>query len=169
MTSTSGGPGKGFSAMNFELRPASGDDFQFCWLLYRDVMMPLTMELLEWNELGQRRVVEDSMLDPGTSIIVVEGSDAGWLQVLETPDEIYLGQLYITHQLQNQGIGSAITRQLCDKARKQGKVLTLEVMKNNRAKALYERLGLQVVGSSEFKFKMQLPNASSPNGAGLLR
>jgi ribosomal protein S18 acetylase RimI-like enzyme len=142
--------------MNFELRPATGDDFEFCWPLYRDLMMPLTMELLEWNESGQRRAVENSMPTPGTSIIMVEGSDAGWLQVLETPEEIYLGQLYITHRLQNRGIGSVITRQLCDRARKEGKVLTLEVMKNNRARALYERLGLQVVSSSKFKFKMQL-------------
>jgi hypothetical protein len=39
--------------LKFELRPVTGGDFRFCWSLYRDVIKPLTTELLEWNELGQ--------------------------------------------------------------------------------------------------------------------
>src|SRR5712691_12622105 len=61
------------TVLDFELRPAKGDDFPFCWSLYRDSMKPLTVELLEWNELTQRRVVEQSLIDRGTSIIVVSG------------------------------------------------------------------------------------------------
>ncbi|SRR6266540_1967888 len=107
------------------------------------------------ERIAQRRVVEQSVIDRGTSIIVVSGSDIGWLQVGETRDEIYLGQLYVMPSMQNRGIGTAVARQLCDRACKEGKPLTLEVMKNNRARRLYARLGFRVVGSSEYKLKMQ--------------
>ena len=143
------------SALKFELRPASGDDFQFCWLLYCDLMKPVTAELLQWNELGQRRVVEQSLTDNGTSMIVVSGSDIGWFQIKETPEEIYLGQLYVMPSMQNRGIGTAVVWRLCDRAFRERKALTLEVMKNNRARLLYERLGFGTVGSSKYKLNMR--------------
>jgi len=142
----------------FQLRPAGGGDLPFAWLLYRDLMKPLTVELLEWNEPGQKHVVEEALALTGSSIIVVDGSQAGWLHVDETPDSIYLGQLYVVPSLQNCGIGTAVVRQLSNKALKEGKSLTLEVMKNSRARSLYERLGFRVIGESKYKLKMQWQN-----------
>ena len=119
-------------------------------------MKPLTVELLgKWNEPGQKRVVELALVTKGTSIIVIDGLDAGWLQVGESPDSIYLGQLHLAPSLQNRGIGTAIVRELTDKARQAGKALTLDVMKNNRARLLYERVGFRVIGESEYKLKMR--------------
>jgi ribosomal protein S18 acetylase RimI-like enzyme len=46
-------------------------------------------------------------------------------------------------------------RELTDKARQAGKALTLDVMKNNRARLLYERVGFRVIGESEYKLKMR--------------
>ena len=118
-------------------------------------MKPLTVELLEWNEPGQKRVVELALAQKGTSIIVVDALDAGWLQVDEFPDSIYLGQLYLAPSFQNCGVGTAIVSSLSDRARQAGKSLALDVMKNNRARALYKRLGFQVIGESEYKLKMR--------------
>jgi ribosomal protein S18 acetylase RimI-like enzyme len=61
---------------------------------------------------------------------------------------------YVVSALQNRGIGTAILRELTDKARKRSKTLTLDVMKN-RSRLLYERLGFQVIGQSDYKLKMQ--------------
>ena len=144
-----------FGNLKFELRPATDEDFDFAWLLYRDLMKPLTEELLEWNELRQNAVVEEASTYKGTSIIVVNESNAGWLQVSDIPSGIYLDQLYILPAMQNHGIGTAIVRQLCDRGRKEGKTLTLEVMKNNRARLFYERLGFRVIRQSNYKLEMR--------------
>jgi ribosomal protein S18 acetylase RimI-like enzyme len=148
----------------FQLRPSASEDFRFAWSLYQDLMKPLTLELLgRWNEPGQQSVVETALAHEGTSIIVVDGSDAGWLHVIESADSIYLGQLYLVPSLQNRGIGTAIVRELEDKATQARKALTLDVMKNNRARSLYERLGFRVVGESEYKLKMRWrENAPGP-------
>jgi ribosomal protein S18 acetylase RimI-like enzyme len=145
----------GFLHKSFKLRPASSGDFRFAWSLYQDLMKPLTVELLEWNEPGQKRVVELALAQKGTSIIVVDALDAGWLQVDESPDSIYLGQLYLAPSFQNCGVGTAIVGSLRDKARQAGKALMLDVMKNNRARTLYRRLGFLVIGESEYKLKMR--------------
>jgi SAM-dependent methyltransferase len=146
----------------FRLRPAASQDFQFAWSLYRDLMKPLTEELLgRWNDPGQQRVVELALAHEGTSIIVMDGLDAGWLHLVESPDSIYLGQLYLLPSLQNRGIGTAIMKDLMDRASQAGKALTLDVMKNNRARSLYERLGFRLVGESEYKLKMRWQNDSA--------
>jgi ribosomal protein S18 acetylase RimI-like enzyme len=142
-------------SLDFALRHASSKDFHFCWSLHRDAMKPLTTGYLEWNESGQKRVVEGALADRGTSIIVVNGSDAGWLRVDETRDELYLGHLYILPAMRNRGIGTTVVQQLSDRARREGKVLTLEVMTNNRARFLYERLGFHIIDTSKYKLKMQ--------------
>jgi GNAT superfamily N-acetyltransferase len=126
----------GFVHRSFKLRAASSGDFRFAWSLYQDLMKPLTVELLEWNEPGQKRVVELALAQKETSIIVVDALDAGWLQVDESPDSIYLGQLYLAPSFQNCGVGTAIVSSLMEKARQAGKALMLDVMKNNRARTL---------------------------------
>jgi ribosomal protein S18 acetylase RimI-like enzyme len=45
--------------------------------------------------------------------------------------------------------------ELGDKATQAAKALTLDVMKNNRARSLYERLGFGVIGESKYKLKMR--------------
>jgi ribosomal protein S18 acetylase RimI-like enzyme len=150
-----------FGNRAFKIRPAGTDDFQFVWSIYRDLMKPLTVELLgRWNETGQKHVVELALAQRGTFIIAKDELNVGWVQVVELPDTIYLGQLYVTPSSQNRGIGTAILRGLTDKARREGKILTLDVMKNNRSRALYERLGFQVIGQSEHKLKMQWHGAA---------
>ena len=139
----------------FELRPATAGDLDFAWSLYRALMKPLTLELLAWNEPDQRRAVEEALARQGASVIVIREARCGWLYVNETPDEIYLGQLYLTPAWQSKGIGGAIIRDLGERAQQSGKRFTLDVMKNNRARVLYERLGFRVVAMSEYKLKMQ--------------
>ena len=146
----------GFTNKGFQLRPARSDDFRFAWSLYEELMKPSTIELLgRWNEPGQKQVVELALANPGTFIIVKDELDAGWVHVVESPDAIYLGQLYLAPSFQNQGIGTAILRELADRAHNARKALTLDVMKNNRSRLLYHRLGFHVIGQSEYKLKMR--------------
>jgi ribosomal protein S18 acetylase RimI-like enzyme len=152
-----------FAHSAFRLRPTASTDFPFAWPLYRELMQPLTVELLgRWNETGQKRVVEAALAQEGTFIIALDGSDAGWLQVSESSDSVYLGQLYLAPGSQNRGIGTVIVTELMDKARGAGKTLNLDVMKNNRARFLYQRLGFQVIGESEHKLHMRWRGSITP-------
>ena len=150
-----------FGNRALQLRPVRMDDFQFVWSLYRDLMKPLTVELLgKWNETAQRQTIELALTQRGTFIIAKDELNIGWVQVVESLETIYLGQLYVTPSSQNRGVGTAILHELTDKARREGKTLTLDVMKNNRSRELYERLGFRVIGQSQHKLKMQWRRAA---------
>ena len=144
-------------APTFDLRPAGAADFAFAWRVYREVMQPLTEELLAWRELRQKAAVKEALADGGSAIIVVPGAEAGWLQARDTAQEVSLAHIYILPAWQNRGIGSAIFQQLEERARQAQKTLALDVMTNNPARAFYERRGFRVVGRSLYKIKMRWP------------
>jgi hypothetical protein len=67
----------------FQVRPVRTDDLEFVWFLYRDLMKPLTEELLgKWNETGQKHVVELALTQRGTCIITKDELDIGWVQIV---------------------------------------------------------------------------------------
>ncbi len=137
-----------------ELRPATPEDFDFAWGLYRDLMKPLAEQLMEWKEERQKVVVERDVVSGQALIIVAGGREVGWLHVREEANEIELRQLYIVPAQQNRGIGTEIMERLMGEARRESKPLTLQVMKNNRAYALYKRLGFIPTGESKYKLQM---------------
>ena len=138
---------------DFEFRRIHPGDFAYCWPIYSEAMAPLTTG---WNEAAQRRTVEQALADEGASILVVEKSDSGWLQVSETRFDIHLGHLYLEPARRNQGIGTRFLSWMSDRARRKQKTFTLDVMTNNRARALYERLGFSPAGGSATKIRMRL-------------
>ena len=139
---------------DFEFRRIQPQDITFCWSIYRDAMQPLTAELMQWNEASQRRGIEEALRDDDASILVAGDGDAGWLHVLETRRDIHLGHLYLAPQARNRGLGTKFLRWMGERARRKDKNFTLEVLKNNRARGLYERLGFRVIETSPLKFTM---------------
>src|SRR5437899_1509774 len=141
--------------LDFSFRRIAAQDFTFCWPIYRDAMQPLTVELMQWNEANQRRGIEEALADEGASILVSGEGDAGWLHVIETRRDIHLGHLYLAPQARNRGLGTKFLRWMGERAQRKDKNFTLEVLKNNRARGLYERLGFRIIETSPLKYTMQ--------------
>jgi len=141
--------------LEFSFRRIAPPDFAFCWPIYRDAMQPLTVELMQWNEANQRRGIEEALADEGASILVSAEADAGWLHVIETRRDIHLGHLYLAPPARNRGLGTKFLHWMGERAKRKDKNFTLEVLKNNRARGLYERLGFRIIETSPLKFTMQ--------------
>ena len=137
----------------FEFRRIRPGDFAFCWLLYSEAMRPLTSN---WNEIAQRSTIGQALADEGASILVVEASDAGWLHVTETRFDIHLGHLYLEPARRNQGLGTRFLTWMSERARRKEKEFTLDVLANNRARTLYERLGFSGDRPSAGTIRMKL-------------
>ena len=145
---------------DFSFRRVTAQDLAFCWPIYRDAMQPLTAELMQWNEANQRRGIEEALSDEGASILVSGDADAGWLHVIETRRDIHLGHLYLAPPARNRGLGTKFLRWMGERAKRKEKNFTLEVLKNNRARGLYERLGFRIIETSPLKFTMQFNHAA---------
>jgi ribosomal protein S18 acetylase RimI-like enzyme len=145
--------------LDFSFRRVAPQDFAFCWATYREAMKPLTVELMQWDETSQRRGIEEALGDEGASILVTDDTDAGWLHVIETRRDIHLGHLYLAPQQRNRGLGTKFLRWMGERAKRKDKNFTLEVLKNNRARGLYERLGFRIIEASPLKYTMQFNRA----------
>ncbi len=141
---------------SFDFRRVRADDFAFCWPLYRDALQPLSVGLFAWDEATQQQRVRQALADEGASILLTEGSDVGWLYCIETRFAIHLGHLYLAPEKRNRGLGTSFLTWMTDRARRKHKDFTLDVMKNNPARALYERLGFKPVGTQAHIITMRL-------------
>ncbi len=139
----------------FELRPVAKADFAFCWPIYRDAMKPLTEALASWDEQAQHRIVEQAVGDPGTSVLRADQRDAGWVQVEEGPHVVLLKQLFLAPAARNRGLGTSFLNWMKERADRKRKDLTLDVLTNNPALRLYERLGFKPVTTSDNKISMR--------------
>lgn len=139
----------------FELRASSPSDLAFCWPIYRESMLPLTEALTQWNEAAQRKLVEQAVGDTGTSILQAEKADAGWLQVEETRHAVQLRHLYVVAEMRNRGLGGSFLAWMKERADRKRKDLVLEVMTNNPARRLYERLGFKPLETTGNKVTMR--------------
>jgi ribosomal protein S18 acetylase RimI-like enzyme len=109
---------------------------------------------VEWTEQQVRGEVADST----TSVITAYGVDVGRLRVVRNADLVELAGLQLLPAHQGKGIGTRVIRELMAEAAASGRAFGLSVEKDNpRAQALYERLGLVVVGEDGDEYVMRLP------------
>lgn len=140
----------------FDFRRIGPPDFAYCWPIYRDALEPLSVGLFKWDDEAQKKRVQEALDDEGASILIAEGESCGWLQCNETRFTIHLGHLYLEPAKRNKGLGSGFLRWMSERARRKEKDFTLDVMKNNPALALYERLGFKRVKASATTITMRL-------------
>lgn len=103
-----------------------------------------------WNDEEQVAFFDDHFRPDKSQIIRANDEDIGVLIVEPAETEIYLAEIQILPEWQGRGIGASVVRSLMNKAANSGKVLTLRVLHvNERARALYERLGFRPYRDTE--------------------
>jgi RimJ/RimL family protein N-acetyltransferase len=145
-------------------RPAGADDAEFL----TDAAMAATEDqgrfpvdldraeyrqgFLDWT----REQLGPGIPDSSTSVVTAYGVDVGRLRVVRTPDVVELAGLQLLPAHQGKGIGTRLVRELMAEAAASGRGFGLSVEKDNpRAQALYERLGLIVVGEDGDEWVMR--------------
>jgi RimJ/RimL family protein N-acetyltransferase len=138
-----------------DLQQGSADHYRFALDLYLSAMRPLTEQLMAWDEQKQRDSFVAQWKPDEVSIIVVDGIDVGWLQIIESSADIRLLQFFLAPEFRRAGIGTEVLRRLVTKWRASGKPIALTVLKNNPARNLYERFSFAVTGEAGVKFEMR--------------
>lgn len=140
------------------LRPATSADSEYCFQLHKAAMGAYVTAVWGWDEQTQRDFHARVFAPDRWQIITVDGTEAGMLHVEHRPTETYLARIELHPDHQGLGIGGQLIRGLLHQARRQGRHLTLDVLvANQRAQALYRRLGLHEVrrhGENNIKIRM---------------
>lgn len=75
--------------------------------------------------------------------IIFNNEMVGFIGIKNYPKEIYLYRFFINEKYRNQGIGTIALNKIIDMAKRENKDMSLEVMGENIARDLYERLGFK--------------------------
>ena len=139
-------------ATDYELRRCKPEDKAFLYHLLQATLRPYVEQIGYWDERSQREQFERRFVPDWTRIIQVEGVDMGCL-VLEKGDaDWHLAEIQILPTFQNRGIGTTILMELMAQAAACNVALTLQVLKNNPARRLYERLGFEQTSRSYWHY-----------------
>ncbi len=142
-------------SLDFGMRPATRGDLDFCKTLYVNSMKPLLNAL---NARDEEKIVQTFYRHfqiEEIRIILVDGCDAGWIQISETAAVINVDQIHLTEKFRAQGIGSSLLNNVMLDAIARNKPVLLSLIRGNPAIKLYQRLGFKLDGKDETKFHMR--------------
>lgn len=157
--------------MNFSLRPFTRDDQSFLFQLYVSTRQD---ELLAfgWTTAQQEAFLRMQfnaqqqwyeMAYPGADhqIILVDGQPVGRILVFRESGAYRLVDIALLSEHRSRGMGTELLHQLIAKSQNQGLPLRLQVLKTNRARQLYQRLGFQESGDDGMYYQMEKRLAGS--------
>lgn len=151
--------------MSTALRPALPEDEPLLLEVYASTradelgLVPWTDEeklaFVQMQFNAQRQHYLQYYPDAQWLVIMHEDLPAGRLIIDRAGAEIVLMDIALLPPYRNQGIGTALIRDLMDEARHMGRPIRLHVEFFNPALRLYERLGFTRIGESGVYFEME--------------
>ncbi len=147
------------------LRPATRADDAFLLQLYASTRAD-ELAPLGWNRsqreaflreqfIARRRAYAEAFPGAAHQIVLVRKTPAGALIVHRTAGEIRLVDLALLPTHRNAGFGTRLLRELMNEANAARKPLRLQVLKANRARDLYLRLGFAPSADNSLHLKME--------------
>jgi ribosomal protein S18 acetylase RimI-like enzyme len=88
-------------------------------------------------------------------VILVDDEPAGRLLVARWDEEIRIVDIAILPEFRGRGVGTRLLRELLNEAAAGGKCVSIHVERQNRALALYERLGFRQAGEHGVYLRME--------------
>ena len=143
----------------YQLRPACPADHAFLWHLKQQAMRIYVEKTWHrWIDEEQKEWFARNFFPEKTEVIVVDGRDAGRLEVVRSSKELILATIEISPEFQSRGIGAALVRDLQTEAKSASLPLRLQVLKANpRARQLYQRLDFRTIGETYTHHLMSWP------------
>lgn len=88
-------------------------------------------------------------------IINVNNRQIGLIKLSRQKNNLHIRQLQILPEYQNKGVGSKVLSVIINKAKSLSLPITLSVLLNNPAKALYTKHGFEVIGENVLEYQMR--------------
>jgi GNAT superfamily N-acetyltransferase len=153
------------SSRSINTRPATPEDDRFLLQVYKSSRgedlrglgwdEDRISEFLELQYQAQRRFFEDDYQNASDEVVLVDSKPAGRLILERREHEIRCIDLGLLDPYRNQGVGTAVFRNLQDEATAANKSLRLQVIRFSRAVSLLERLGFVRTSETGTHFQME--------------
>ena len=138
------------------IRQATVTDREFLYELHCRTMRPVIDMTWGWDDEWQAKDFERRCATYDVFVIERDGHPIGGLMLETMADSIYVHEIQVLPEYQEQGVGTAVMKQIIEQASKRGLGVTLSVVAANpRAKDLYARLGFTVTAFESPFFRMR--------------
>jgi ribosomal protein S18 acetylase RimI-like enzyme len=139
------------------LRPATLDDVDLLYEMHRAVSQErVAMTWGQWDEPWQRDYFREHFDCTHRQVIERDQLPIGFLDMICRADHVFLAAIEIAPAYQRQGIGTALIRDILANTAALRLPVRLQVLKvNDKARALYQRLGFVETGETKTHFLMQ--------------
>jgi ribosomal protein S18 acetylase RimI-like enzyme len=151
--------------MSLTLRSVQADDEDFLFALYCSARAD---EVVAWGwDDAQREAFlrmqfraqqqhYQTLATPAERRIVCrDDRPIGWIATVQEPHALRLADIALLAAERNQGIGTALIRELLAEAARIGVPVQLQVLRHNRAVRLYQRLGFTAVDDNGVYLAME--------------
>ena len=136
--------------MDVTRRPALDDDRAFArtvhHLGYRDVV---ERQFGSWDERAQDEFFAGDWSRGGFEIVECDGEPCGYLAVDVEARAVTVREIVLAPDYQGRGVGTNLIEEAVGAARARGVPVQLGALRENRAAALYRRLGFEEAGRDE--------------------
>jgi len=151
--------------MTFSLRPFSPEHQEFLLQLYADTRRdeiasfgwPAAQQeaFLLMQFKAQQSWYETAYSGADHQLIFVDGEPVGRILVFRESGANRLVDIALLSAFRSQGIGTQLLRDLIGQSAREGLAVRLQVLKTNRAKHVYERLGFVEIGEDGMYVQME--------------
>ncbi|MDC8445767.1 MAG: GNAT family N-acetyltransferase [Nitrosomonas sp.] len=137
--------------MDLYIRPAQKADYDWLLDLHHTVYRELIIEEFGyWDDDEELGLFLQAWEKRNIEVILQQGEAVGMFIIFPQQDYLWLEEIQISPQYQNQGIGSTIIARLIVRARKLNMPLRLRVLHANKgAHRLYLKLGFRPISRVE--------------------
>jgi len=152
-------------AITISLRPFRADDQEFLYELYASTRLheiagfgwPAAQQemFLRMQFNAQYRSYEAAYGQAEHQIVEQDGKPVGRIMVLWEKDFALLVDIALLAEHRGRGVGSELLGGLIQKCTHAGVPLLLQVLKNNPALRLYQRLGFATTGEDQMYIQME--------------
>lgn len=135
---------------DFELQAADESDAEPIYVIYKGLFQSHIEKIWGWDEGWQQENFAKEWEEARTWRIDFQGRLAGYLQIRDDADSMYVLSLGIVPEFQGRRIGRVIMRSLQQEASGRCQPLRLSVFRTNpRALSFYQGLGFRVTEETE--------------------
>jgi GNAT superfamily N-acetyltransferase len=111
-------------------RPAEESDRGFSFEVKRAALGPHVEQVWGWDEAVQQDFHSRAWEARRPEIIVVDGEDAGTVQLVRRDADYLLGEFYLLPRFQGRGVGSRLLRRMLDRADAEGVPVALQASRS---------------------------------------
>ena len=128
---------------------ASDDHYQFCEDLHHESMRIYVGPIWGWDEEFQHQRYKKLWKPENIKIINFEKTNIGYIETEDHGDYIKIVNFFISKVFRNKGIGTRVLGDLIEHKKNTVKKIKLNVLNNNPAKKLYEKIGFKFISEDK--------------------